>query len=255
MNEVFVSTAIYGLARQMGLRDALIEFQRQLMAPAVSSLPVIHSILRLRELADIQLGIESGATIIGQMRSRAFHAAYESGSDAWISLDDDIEASAETCSHVLDAIDDRFLPRIVIVPYLIRTADGLPDRACVTLPLVRSTREIARTYGARLKPAKLVTLLPGMGAGFGMVGMNRLAMACIVKRYDPPLDSEEEDLRWIDGQDGVQKLALFHDMLITGLWYGEDTSFFRRVPSSVSVEALLTGNIAHAGVGLDLETL
>jgi hypothetical protein len=249
MKNAFVSTAIYALGRQLGMAAALIEFQKQMAEPTPQSLPVIHTIRRLRELADIQLSVDCGATIIGQMRSRCFHAAYESGWDCWISLDDDVEASEQTCAHLLDAIDDPFHPRIVIVPYMMRMADSLNPRLCMTMPLVRVLRAVTRVYGAETHAAKLLAFPPGTGGGFGMVGMNRAAMKCIVETQ-----SDCEPLRWVDG-DGTEKLALFHDMLIDGLWYGEDTSFFRRVPPWVSVEALLSGNIAHAGIPLDLETL
>jgi len=62
------------------------------------------------------------------------------------------------------------------------------------------------------------------------------------------------DLTWFDY--GEKKLAIFYERLEDGLWYGEDSSFFRfRVPESVTVEALLVGTVLHGGVPLTLSTL
>lgn len=82
------------------------------------------------------------------------------------------------------------------------------------------------------------------------MGMNREAMHRMVKAY-----AGDDALRWNDEDDGGEKIALFHDLLEEGIWWGEDTSFFRRVPKDISVEALLVGRIAHAGLILDLGTI
>lgn len=242
MKNVFVSTAIYALGRQMGIAAALVEIQKQLDHPTPESLPVARTIHRLRQLADVQLRLDCGATIIGHMRSRAFHSAHESGLDAWVSLDDDMDATTETCRFLLDVLEEDVLPLIVIVPCMMRVPEHTNTKLCVALPMVRSIRHAA--CGARL-----LRMPPKQGGGFGMVGMNRAAMQEMVLLY-----ADDRDLQW-DDEDGATKLALFHDMLINGLWYGEDTSFFRRVPATVSVEVLLTGAVNHAGIPLDLETL
>ena len=48
---------------------------------------------------------------------------------------------------------------------------------------------------------------------------------------------------------------LFHELLDRGQWLGEDLSFFRRVPPTIPVECLVTGNSSHNGVPLKLENV
>ena len=235
---VFVSSSVYALAHQIGMQQAVDHVTRQLDAPGKDSLPFVRTIVRLRNLdVELALHVDGGATYIGQARSRAFHEAYKSELP-WISLDDDIEVTTDAAAAVVDAItSDEPVPRIVLVPYY--TRDAANPVLTVTLPIVRSERE---HNGARF-----VTLPPGQGGGFGMVGINRLAMQQIRAFADP-------ELTWFDY--GERKLALFYEKVEDGFWYGEDNSFFKfRVPSTVIVEALLTGTVLHGGVPLKLSTL
>jgi len=246
MNQAFVTTAIYALGKQLGVVEAEKEWQRQLQKPTLQSLAVVRTIARFHAICEkagggIGVTADIGAAIVGQMRSRCFHRAVNSDLPAWISVDDDIEASTETCAALLEAIDD-VQPRIVLVPYLLRTTAASDPKLSVTLPLVRQTRDVGGAH--------LVTLPTGTGGGFGLVGMNRQAMHSMVLAH-----SGDQSLFWNDEDDGGEKLALFHDLLEQGIWWGEDTSFFRRVPREISVEALLTGNINHAGLTLHLERL
>jgi len=238
---VFCSTSVYALAHQLGMQGAIDEVKRQMDAPGKDSLPVVRTLTRLRNLdAEIQLHVDGGATYIGMARSRAFHEAFKTGLP-WISLDDDIECTMDAASAMLDLIcEPEPVARIIVVPYL--TRDSADPRLTITLPLVRLERE--------WKGYKLLTMPAGAGAGFGMVGMNRLAMEQIVEY------ASDEALTWYDPQDAEKKLAIFYEELEDGLWHGEDSSFFRfRVPSSVAVEALLVGTVLHAGVPLNLATL
>jgi hypothetical protein len=234
---IFVSTSVYALAHQLGMAGAIEEVKRQLDSPGKDSLPVVRTITRLRNLdAEVQLHVDGGATYIGMARSRAFHEAFKTGLP-WIALDDDIEVTTDTAGALLDCIDD-VVPRIVLVPYYTRDRDN--PRLTITLPMVRAERI--------RNGSKLLALPAGAGGGFGMVGMNRLAMEAIVEH------AADAELTWFD--DGEKKLALFYERLEDGLWYGEDTSFFKfRVPSSVSVEALLVGTVLHGDVPLRLDTL
>jgi len=241
MKSAYVTSAIYALGKQLGIVDALKEWQRQVTEPSSESLPVVRTIARLRKLCDIGLTADVGAAIVGQMRSRCFHRAHQSDFPAWLSIDDDIEASTETCAAMLEAIDD-VQPRIVLVPYLLRTTATSEPKLSVTLPLVRQTRHPGG--------AKLVTLPAGTGGGFGFVGMNRHAMDRMVLTH-----AGDGAMLWNDEDDGGEKLALFHDLLEHGIWWGEDTSFFRRVPKDISVEVLLCGHVKHAGLTLQLERL
>jgi hypothetical protein len=235
---LFVSTSVYALAHQLGMQGAINEVARQLDAPDEHSLPVVRALTRLRNLeCELNLHVDGGATYIGQARSRAFHEARKSGLP-WLTLDDDIEMTTDCAQSMLAALDD-FMPRIVITPYF--TRDPVDPRLTLALPVVRTERV--------RNGAKLLLLPPRHGGGFGFVGMNRAAIERIADDA-----KKHAELKWFDG--GDPKLAIFYERLEDGLWYGEDTSFFRfRVPPDVSVEALLVGTVVHAGVPLCLDTL
>ncbi len=241
MKRFFVSTSIYALAHQLGMQGAVDEFRRQLDYPGPDSLPVVRTISRLRQIIEVGLHVDGGATYIGMARSRAFHEAFKSGLP-WISLDDDIEVTMDVVTSMVEALDD-VLPRIVFVPYYMRDGADQP-KLTTTLPEVRVERSIG--------PAKLVLMPKGRGGGFGMVGMNRPAIEAVVALASTP--EWWPFTRWLD--DGAPKLALFQEALVDGLWWGEDTNFFRtRVPESVTVEALLVGTVLHGGFPLQLGTL
>jgi hypothetical protein len=266
LTQVFLTTSVYALAHQIGMLEAIKQVNEQIRQPTRDSLPAVRTIARFHKLTTdaspeggIGYLVDGGATYIGMARSRMFHEAYQSWM-AWITVDDDIEATMPLCQAMLEALND-LVPRVVIVPYMMRVpagqvqiADGLPStttRLAVTLPAIFEERQVRFNDlgGGISRLARLVKMPKGYGGGFGLVGMNRAAMKAIVDAADPA------KLRWVDG-DGVEKLALFYESLEDGLWYGEDTSFFRhRIPESVSVEALLCGSIVHAGVSLDLDRL
>jgi hypothetical protein len=253
LKKAFVTTSIYALAKQLGQQGAIDEFKRQLNAPGKDSMPVVRTIHRLAKASpDMQLPmqVDGGATYIGMARSRAFHVAYKSDAPCWIALDDDIETTQDTCIAMLEALDD-VLPRIVLTPYYERSGDDSPRLTC-SMPLIRQERTVPG--GVALK------LAPGTGGGFGFVGMNRAAMAAVIEQAQRESALARAgapdylDLRWFDN--GEEKHALFYERLEDGLWWGEDTSFFKwRVPESVSVEALLVGTVVHAGVPLNLASL
>ena len=246
LRRVLLSTAIYALGKQLGIGRAIAEFARQVQTtPTDKSLPVVTTINGFRSLADVELWTEAGATMIGPMRSRAFHEARKrlATIEGWVSVDDDIAAPRETCLHLLEAIDD-ICPRIVLTPYLQRSIRGV-DALSIKLPRVRSLRTVGRDRATRL-----IQLPTGThGGGFGLVAMNRPAIEALVLHH-----AGNEALRWVD-EDNDVKLALFHELLEHGLWHGEDTSFFRRVPDAVSVEVLVSGTIAHDGVAIELDAL
>ena len=235
---VCVTTSVYALAHQLGMREAVEEVRRQLDAPSKDSLPVVRTIARIRNLdVEIELCVDGGATYIGMARSRHFHEAGKRELP-WISLDDDVEVTTDCAAALLDVITEPDpTPRIVIVPYMTRDREN--PQLTITVPIVRVERE--------WKGARLLALPKGQGGGFGMVGMNRQAMLEIVAYAD-------ESMVWFDY--GEKKLALFYERLEDGLWFGEDISFFRyRVPPSITVEALLVGTSLHAGVPLTLSSL
>lgn len=236
--EVFVSTMLYALGKRLGMTGALGEFRRQLAAPDRESLPVVRTIYRLQQMAEVQVYVDCGATVIGKARSRAMHAALESDTCAWVSIDDDIEATTETLRALLQVLNDHVVPRVVVVPHLLR---GPEEKLSVRFPLVRREQMVA---GVKL--ADLSSAGPAW-SGFGMVGINRLALRCIESSPQTPGHFVDDD--------HVRKLAAFADTLADETWHGEDVAFFRRMPPSVEVSALLTGHCSHDGASLSLSEL
>jgi hypothetical protein len=248
VRKAYVTTSVYALAHQIGMQQAVDEVGRQIHAaaspillpgePASPPLPCVKTIRRLAAFCEASISVDAGATYIGQARSRAFHQAFTSGLPAWVMIDDDIEVNAACAAAMIEALDD-LAPRIILTPYLNRApdADQRVELAC-NLASVRSYRTLKEGG------IKLLHHERGQGGGLGFAGMNRAAMEAIAAACPP-------ELAWVD--DGVQKRALFYERVEDGLWWGEDTSFFRwRVPAEVSVELLLTGGIRH-GVGPALE--
>lgn len=246
---IYVTVSTYALGRALGLEAAAAEFNKQVVEPTTDSLPAARTVYKLAQLAfeakeAIGLRVDSGATCIGKARSRAFYAALDSGAEVWVTVDDDVEATAPTLKAMLEAVEPRDEPAICIVPCLLRRNEEAQPTVNVDLPRVAVERELPRTR------AKVRRCFSG---GFGLVAMNRSAMHAVA------VEGERGLLNFVD-DDGVKKLALFLDMLsIDGeqrtRWIGEDLSFFRRVPPSVRVEALVDGYTSHAGYALNLSRL
>ncbi len=251
MLKAFVSTSVYALAHQLGMKEATDEVGRQIhqsqspiVVPGASSdfLPCVRTIRRLAAFCEAHVSVDAGATYIGQARSRAFHEAFTSELPIWVMIDDDIEVTTPTAAALVEALTD-VTPRIVMTPYLNR-APGAADRVELATNLA-SVRTIRTLKDGGIK---LLAHPQGQGGGLGFAGMNRPAMEAIAAACPP-------ERAWVDG--GVEKRAVFFERIEDGLWWGEDTSFFRwSVPATVSVELLLTGAIKH-GVGpvLDLGSL
>lgn len=239
--KLIASTMLYALGKRLGMAGALREFQRQMSAPAADSLPVVRTFYRMQMMTELQAWVDCGATIIGKGRSRAFYEARQTDCDVWISCDDDVEVSTTGCGAMLEVLADELVPRVVVVPFMLRSVESINPRLNVDIPLVRVEEFVAGT--------KLVRLPHPARAGFAMVGMNRKAIERIARK------AEETGALTFEDHDGKKKLALFHDELDGGMWYGEDISFFRRVPDDVAVHALLSGTSNHDGIPVDLERL
>lgn len=254
---IFVSLSVYSLAKELGPDNAVAEVHRQLAAAATDQvedyLPAVKVIARLRLLDSVALRIDAGATVIAKARSRAFHSALFENveADVWISVDDDVDATKQTLEWLVEAVRERQTgaelervpgPRICLAPYLLRNSKTQVETLSVDLPQVFMHRHLSG--GGRVRTAT--------SGGFGLVALNRAAIEAIARHWGnaAPLES----LHWRD-DDGKNKLAIFREELSDGRWYGEDLSFFRRVPRGVDVEALCTGITSHAGEVLRLETV
>lgn len=255
---IYVTCSVYTLGKQFGPDGAVQYFHDQLTeahkrisqvvdapAPARNAmLPAVRVVARLQTLDSVALRIDAGATVIGKARSRAFHGFRESDADVWVSVDDDIDATQETLRWLVEAVGYPNVagtpPRICIAPYMLRRGREQTPTLAVELPRFVSERSLPS--GGKVRNAS--------AGGFGLVAMNRAAMHEIVEHVQFQLP----ELRWLD-DDEKDKLAVFHDLLAGLKWYGEDLSFFRRVPSSVEVEALCTGHTSHAGDVANLSAL
>lgn len=233
---LFVTSAFYALGHQIGMAEAMRKIRIQLEAPNRDSFPAVRTIARLRQIDEVTLRLDTGGTYLGKVRSRAFHAALESGADYWVTVDDDVEATMPTLRWMLDAV--RLSDGVCMVPYLLRS--GNADETTVSVTLHRFQIDAARELANGGK------VLPALYGGFGLVAMSRHAMVEIA--------AANAHEKWID-DDGVQKLALFHELLRDAKWWGEDLSFFMRCPTNVKIEVLVTGESCHAGRPLRLENL
>jgi hypothetical protein len=247
--KLLISTMLYSLAHEIGAEAATAELHRQvkeLAGPFAGErahdefIPVAYLIARAMRVFDVGLYVDAGATQIGKARSRAMaHAMQHPEFDVWISADDDVECTLPTLVALYDACSNG-APSIAIGPCFLR---GRP-LVNVAFPQV----VVERTLPA--SQAKLRTALYG---GFGLVAMSQEALTRIAPQggYFRDDDGKLKPAAFAD----VMHPAQVGDETATGVWFGEDLSFFLRVPKSVRVEALLTGHTRHAGETLTLARL
>jgi hypothetical protein len=243
--KLLISTMLYALARELGADAATAELHRQveeLSGPFSGErnpqdfLPVAYTIARAMRVFDVGLFVDAGATQIGKARSRAMaHAMKHKDFDVWVSVDDDVECTLQTLVALFDAVGNG-AASIAIAPCFLR---GRP-LVNVAFPQVVVDRTLPGSQ------AKLRTALYG---GFGLVAMSQQALTRIAAASG-----------WFNDDDGQLKPSAFADVMTDDLpaseggnvWFGEDLSFFLRVPKSVRVEALMTGHTRHAGETLAL---
>jgi len=195
-------------------------------------IPGVAVLRKLRELAELELRVDGGATQIAKCRSRHFDAALKSDAELWFTVDDDIDATLPTLALLLEAVSDD-APRVCFAPYLQRGT----DKVLVTWPEVTSER---RLQGGRVRSA--------LYGGFGLVVVNRPAMHLVARDAPTFFDAVGDE---------VPKSAAFLETITKeGYWLGEDFAFFERARrAGVIVEALVDGRVQHAGATLDLSTL
>lgn len=235
---ICASVITYELSKRLGKKRAAELVHRQagslLDAPGEEVLPAVRVVRELRRHHETALLHDAGGTSIGHARSRAFSVALAGDVDFWISIDDDTEASPETIAHLLGALE-RDTPRIVIVPCFLRQ-----ETACVNITLdPQHTLERVTKTGARLRRA--------LYGGFGIVAVTRAALHELARTW-------AADLTFVD-DDGQHRCGVFVEYISHGWWFREDYAFFSRVPPTVQIEALCTGETDHDGLRLELEQL
>lgn len=226
--KLYASCSSYTLGQMVGTKEAA-----RLIQAAVSDveheqlIPAVHALRELRELGDLALRVDGGATNLGRSRSRHFAAALESDCDAWVTLDDDIDTTRETLALMLAAIESDE-PRICFAPYTERTNHG-----------------VALVEWAVPKEERVSGVRSAVRGGFGCVAVNRAALIAVAN-VSPV---------WFDDVDNQRKPGPFYEILEGEKWYGEDFSFYRRARPVARIEALTSGEVTHAGVRLDLSVL
>ena len=203
------------------------------------------TIRTLRDRADVQLRIDTGASHLAKSRSRHFAAALESDCDAWVTVDDDVAVDPEAVATLLACVSIVETPRLVLVPCPLR---GDPGRVNVEFTTLHVVNPIALMAIGGEGTGFLRRAVRG---GFGCVAMNRAAMVAV--------DKASPRFRDVDGK---SKPAAFAEILegadakgAPGKWHGEDLSFFERVPESVERWAVVCGLVRHAEFQLELRQL
>lgn len=215
----------YALGKTLGVEAAAEQIDQWLALGEFHHMPWLGSLDAIRRCGggSTHVYYETACSHLGMARSRCFHWARTVNGPgfprSWVSVDDDVCIDAVAAKALLDALAAE-VPRVVVVPTLSR------DPSARTL-----------VYGSGA-PSVGECLAPIEAAGFGCVGVNHLAIEAIA--------AANQHLRF-EGEFGGDMLALFHDVLQDGLWYGEDTSFFLRVPSNVQKWAVTVGQSWHAG--------
>jgi hypothetical protein len=233
---IYFSTACYVLGRELGPLDAQAELRGQVLEPTGESLPCARVGARMRLIDDISLHIDAAATSIGRYRARALHMAREARAthDVWVSCDDDVEADLQTCRWLVQAV--RESKGVCIAPCWLRRTEPI-----VNLVL---TEAVARPIIGGNEPGGVV--IGARAGGFGLVAMHQDAIELLYQ-------AQAERLTFID-EDGIAKLGAFVEVVEGGKWWTEDLAFFLKwLPSSVRVEALVTGQTVHDGRLLKLE--
>jgi|GEM_PF-3222638 len=234
---ILSSVITYELSKRIGKAKAAEMVHRHagsvLEGPGETVLPAIRVVRELRRHDEIALLHDAGGTSIGHARSRAFSVALDGDVDAWISIDDDTECTAETVRHLLSALE-RDTPQIVIVPCLLRQETQCAN---VTMDPSGKLDRITKT-GAHLRRA--------LYGGFGIVAVSNAALKLMRDAW--------RNLEYTD-DDGKTRSGVFCEFIRDGWWFREDYAFFDRAPAGVRIEALCTGRTNHAGYVLELEQL
>lgn len=234
--KIFVSVLTYGLGKQLGIRGAARAFSSQLVDDHEPRdlLPAARVIRRLRDLGDL-IVYHGAGTALPKARSRAAHAALESGADVWLMVDDDVETDSATLQRLI-------------------TLAGT-DRASVLPCPIRGVESERHTVNV-MWDGSLVTMLDGVQArkvqrgGCGLMVVSRAALARVADCYSPALSFRDDDAK--------TKVALFHQMLVGDdghlRWLNEDYSFTERLRAAdVSLVAPIEGRASHDGAILHLE--
>lgn len=234
---LFVTSHFYAWSKLFPTpAEAMRMLHVELEHPSRESPEAIKTIVRLRTIDDCKVLLDSGSTSIGRARSRVFTLATLEDCEMWVAIDDDCEASMPTLRWAIEAC--RTSQGICVIPYLSRREKG-DDKATAVVTITPEQMQQRRPL------SNGGACVPCTSAGFGLVFMHNRALRWMAESC--------RNLRFRD-EDGQWKLAPFLELIDDeGNWYGEDISFFHRVPGNIAIEALVTGDSSHKGAALRLE--
>lgn len=238
----FGSVLTYELGKQLGIEAAAAELAEQLRAPSVQSLPAVRVMARLARLGELAVYHGAG-TFLPKARSRAAHAALESGSDYWVMCDDDVETDSATLEALIAAAGPPNELGAAVLPCLLRGNET--ERHTVNVQWDSELVE-QRPLGPVRRVAR---------AGCGLMVVTRTALRHVV-------DSSRPSLRFVD-DDGIEKVAIFQTVMVEDVrangairWLGEDLSFCTRLRAAdVEIFAPCAGISVHDGYRLDLGSI
>lgn len=225
---LFVSVFAYALGKDP---DAPAIVQAEIEAGERAEWPAFRTLDRVRRVAGPVILSVSHGSLIAKARSLALGEFLASGAPAWLSIDDDIEATASDVVRMLEAVGD---VDVLIGPCALRVGKSKPPKLNVVTEL-----PAAETPTRRLASGPLVFPIQSGGVAFSLV-----TRAAAVKLWD-----DFEGLRFIDPLFERPGLGVFLELVRGGAWWGEDYAFCQRVrESGLRLEAMCDTAIVHAGV-------
>ena len=227
---IFLSVLTYELGRALGVEAAAREFARQVQqAPGEPRMPAASVAYNLQQLESQVLLYHPFGTRLPQLRSRCAHAMLESPADVWVMCDDDVATDQHVLRAMLEVARSPGHPA-VILPCLVRGAKGEH----------RVNVEWGSSLVEQMAGGHLVRRV--VRGGCGLVVLHRSAVVAALEYAERYRDD-----------DGVEKRALFRDILEGERWLGEDLSFCARLSAAgVLIVAPSSGASFHAGQLLEL---
>jgi hypothetical protein len=199
----------------------------ELAAGEGASWPGFRTLARVRAVAHPIVLQVTHSSLIAKARSLALGAFLESAAPRWLSIDDDVDASAEDVAKLLAAGDDDV--DVLVAPCALRGGDP-PELNIVVSASAGEVRDVGA--GVRAFP----------------IDSGGAALSLVTRHAARWLDDQYGRLRFVD-RDGARGLGVFLEQVEGGAWYGEDFAFCRRARAcGLRIDALCETTVTHAGV-------
>ena len=220
--KLFVSIFAYVLGKETDNPETAVA--REIELGERASWPAFRTLARIRaQRYPVHLKV-THSSLIAKARSLAMGNFLESGAPRWISIDDDVDASADDVAKLLLAEDID----ILLAPCAVRGA--APAQLNVAVETLADVR-VRETGGVRVFPV--------LHGGFACSAMSRFAAE--------KLDRDYTDLRFVESS--ALGLGVFLEQVRDGAWWGEDFSCCTRARASgLRIDALCDSAVTHAGL-------